>query len=68
MNVQKQKVDTFIVRAMCGECGEELKYDKPSETALMDMFITGNAATYTHRCENGHTENLAKQYPFVAYE
>ena len=67
MELQKQKVDTFIVRAMCSECGEELKYEKPSETALMDVFM-GNVATYTHRCKNGHTENLAKQYPLVTYE
>ena len=68
MKLHKQKVDTFIVRAMCSECGEELKYEKPSETALMDVFLMGSVAVYTHRCNNGHTENLAKQYPIITYE
>lgn len=68
MRKETRRVKTFITRAYCDECGEELKYQGPGDTMFADVFISGKKATYKHVCQNGHIENLESRYPGLFYE
>lgn len=68
MREERREVRTFMVRAYCGECGEELKHTGPGEMALYNMLFNGNPPTYKHECKNGHTEELTNTFPRLEYK
>lgn len=68
MKESRKRVKTYIVRAVCEECGQELKFDKLRSDGMMQALIFNDMAAYAHKCENGHEENLERQYPYITYD
>jgi hypothetical protein len=65
MNVsfEKEVLVTFMTRARCTICGEELIC-----TQISTFHKNGYITQALHECKNGHVVTLDKQYPYISYE